>query len=176
MQQLETLKCEKCGSHDNLVKHGLSATGKQRYICQGYKCTPKHVDVKSIPFIPAGLLCPKCQSTDLRRNGKCSGNRYRYICKSCNWNFRFPLLTQRAKYKIQTRETAKTLMASNRVVHLSHIGVDSVNEIPCFIACEARDCDPIVCPKIDKWLSSPAIHVKEIEYSTYPDDFVKGDN
>jgi transposase-like protein len=191
-QQLETLEilCPFC-KDITVVKHGLdNSQTKQRFLCRScgrnffVSLTEAQIIIpqkrgktpKAMSTISPTVVCPNCQSVNLRKNGKVSGNRQRYFCKDCQRDFRYPPIeTVHTTMQIR-KETAKTKMASNRVMHVARLGVDSVNDIPCFVSCELRDCSPVSCEKLSKWLDCPAIHVKEIKYSTYPDDFVKGDD
>jgi hypothetical protein len=68
------------------------------------------------------------------------------------------------------KEAAKSKMASNRVIHLSHLTVDSCLGIPCFLTCEVPDCEPEFCERLSEYLGSPSIHkyvpkIEEFELS-----------
>ena len=179
MSQLETLeiRCPFC-SDDTVVKHGLdNSQTKQRYICRNPECgrnffvtltdTPQIViperKGKKAKSLKIEANCPKCGSTNLRRDGR-KDSRQIYRCKDCNRKFVFPSLkTEYAQLIQQVKQTAKTKMMSNRVIYLSHLTVDSCLGIPCFISCEVPDCEPEFCEELSKILQSPSIH-KYVEF------------
>lgn len=196
----ETLKCPFCKG-TNYVKHGLSSDrNRQRYTCicgknffvslvqlpkmvvpivtRNRRPNKPKVSTCGLPCcsIDGPTKCPRCEGTELRKNGKQKDGRQRYKCKnkSCNAEFTYPHIEQTYRGRIAgaPTKTKAELIKANRVVHLSHLTVDNVNDTPCFISCEARFCNPVTCNKLSQYLNGPNIEEyvpREQEFECTPD-------
>lgn len=161
--------CPSCGSSD------LWNRGPRRFSCKTCKRRfsyptkssnkPTKLQDKTVPIpIPTEVCCPHCGGRNLRRNGKASWDRQRYFCKDCIRDFRYPPIERRIQSVSIDKANAKINMDANRVVHLTHLTVDSLDGIPCFLCPEQSKCDektpfnPITCVRLAESFGIPPIH------------------
>ena len=82
------VKCPNCNS-DSTVKKGIRA-GRQRYRCSacGANFTEGRIYKKQDKYNKVtNLTCPKCNSTNIMRDGKLESGGQRYVCKDCKKQF-----------------------------------------------------------------------------------------
>lgn len=100
--------------------------------------------------------CPKCGNTaNVRLSGwTANHDRRMYKCKTCNNKWVYPKLEHRgtSTATLSERKQATERMNQNRVIHMSHLNIDLVVEIPCFITCQEKICDPTNCEYLDFYL------------------------
>ena len=79
---LEPVECPVCGG-TNVIKHGKSGEGKQRYLCQDPECHGKtfireYSDLGRLVLEP--VECPVCGGSNVIKHGKVGkGNRDIYV-------------------------------------------------------------------------------------------------